>query len=113
MSGTLGLGSFLSGAAGGMSLGMKYQNMKATTKDDTGDQLPQAQQAAQQAPAPQAQPAVMQQPQQQQQQPQQQAGLGLPSNYVQQPQTPALPAQPVQKTGNWSFLDSLLSGGNQ
>lgn len=90
------VGSFASGLANGLGLGMKYGNMQGGQKE-----LPQAQQAQQQAPAPQQQTGAM----------------GLPTSYTgyaqQQPTQQAAPApaaQSTQGTGPWSFISSLFSG---
>ncbi len=106
-------GSFASGMAEGMGLGMKYKQMATDNGGNAapnGQQMPQAQQATQQSPAPQAQPAPVQQPVQQPLAPvgqQPQAGVGLPANYTQQQ---AQPQQPAQQGGSWNFLSSLFSG---
>lgn len=95
------VGSFASGLANGLGLGMKYGNMQGGQKE-----LPQAQQAQQQAPAPQ------------QQVPQQAGGMGLPTSYTgyapqqaqQQPVQQAPAASSTQGNGPWSFISSLFSG---
>jgi len=105
------VGSFASGLANGLGLGMKYGNMQGGQKE-----MPQAQQAQQQSPAPQnlSAPAA-----QLSQQPT--GGMGLPTSYTgyapqqaqqqpvqQAPQAPA--ANSTQSNGPWSFISSLFSG---
>ncbi len=104
------VGSFASGLANGLGLGMKYGNTQGGQKEPS-----QAQQDQQQAPAPQnlSAPAA-----QLSQQPT--GSMGLPTSYTgyapqqsqqpvqQPPQAPA--ASSTQGNGPWSFISSLFSG---
>lgn len=88
-------GDFAGGLVNGLSLGMKYKSMQQPVTE-----IPQAQQAVQQAPAPQQEPG----------------GIGLPTNYTaySQQQAPAQQqaAKPAETQGNgvWSLISSIFGG---
>lgn len=87
-------GDFAGGLVNGLSLGMKYKNFQQPAAE-----LPQAQQATEQAPAPQ----------------QGVGSMGLPTSYTAyaQQQAPAAqqPAKPASKSeGVWGLISSLLGG---